>query len=495
MGKKKSVAVLTLLTIVIVALCVFTMAPYFGTFLWKGAMSKWNPVVKTYDFDGTLGGGYYTYYYPEGVISETEYKIECEARAEDAEDLEEYKSSYKQYGGLYLSTDTDDGVLDEEGNVTETFKESFSAAAAEIAARYEKRGYSSYRVSVSDDYAIKVELPVSDGAASASIAYFAETGAFTLSDGTNTLKSFDEDDPATDYFKSFSVKTSNGTTYIEAKLTSAGRTLIKEQTTDLASSGGTLAFNVGETTVISLSVSEAIDQKTLYISGSGITGDSANTMAILLNSALNVGDLELSFTVDETRSYGGAADNNATPALTTAVKLLYVALGILLVASLILPIVRYRGYGGAMLYSTLSYLVVTALCFAFITSGVFEFTLGSVAVFAFGLLLTLFMNARVYSAIKADFSTGKTVESAVKAGYKKTLAETIDVYAVLILAALALLIGVGGVYTLALQALICLVTGAFCNLLWTRFINFALLSACKDKYKYFRFVREDDDDE
>ena len=70
-----------------------------------------------------------------------------------------------------------------------------------------------------------------------------------------------------------------------------------------------------------------------------------------------------------------------------------------------------------------------------------------------------------------------------------------DVYAVLVLGALALLIGGAGVYTLALQALICVITGAFCNLLWGRFINFTFLSASNDKYKYFRFVREDDDDE
>ena len=66
---------------------------------------------------------------------------------------------------------------------------------------------------------------------------------------------------------------------------------------------------------------------------------------------------------------------------------------------------------------------------------------------------------------------------------------------VLIGAALALLIGAAGLHTMALQALICFVTGAFCNLLWTRFISHMMLSASKNKYKYFRLVREDDDDE
>ena len=48
MGKKKSVVLLTLLTIVIVALCAMIVVPSFELpFLWNGAVSNWNPVVKT----------------------------------------------------------------------------------------------------------------------------------------------------------------------------------------------------------------------------------------------------------------------------------------------------------------------------------------------------------------------------------------------------------------------------------------------------------------
>ena len=101
----------------------------------------------------------------------------------------------------------------------------------------------------------------------------------------------------------------------------------------------------------------------------------------------------------------------------------------------------------------------------------------------------------IYNAIKKEFSLGKTVDSSVKGGYKKTLWLTIDVYAVLLLAALALLIGAAGLQIFAIQAIICVIAAAFCSLLWARGINFVFLSASKNKYKYFRFVREDDDDE
>jgi len=119
------------------------------------------------------------------------------------------------------------------------------------------------------------------------------------------------------------------------------------------------------------------------------------------------------------------------------------------------------------------------------------------------LLLVCALNESFYQAIKKEFYLGKTVESSVKTGYKKCLFPAVDLYAVLLLGSIVTaIIGAAGLQTMALQALICFVAGAFCNLLWTFAVNFVFLSASQskdgkseNKYKYFRFVREDDDDE
>jgi hypothetical protein len=115
-------------------------------------------------------------------------------------------------------------------------------------------------------------------------------------------------------------------------------------------------------------------------------------------------------------------------------------------------------------------------------------------VFVLGLLLVNFFNAKIYAAIKESVNR-KTVESCAKDGYKKTMAGIIDVYAVLLVGALIFLTAVAGVYTMALQALICFVTAAFCSLLWGRLINYLYMNVAKDKYKYFNFVREEDEDD
>ena len=172
-----------------------------------------------------------------------------------------------------------------------------------------------------------------------------------------------------------------------------------------------------------------------------------------------------------------------------------IALAIVIVAILVGLVVKMGRYGVVGVYSSLSYFIITALCFAFISGGVFVVSLGSVLVFLAGLVLINVLHYHVYNAIKKEFDLGKTVESSVKGGFNKTIWGIVDIYAVLLLGALALFVGAAGFVTLAQQALICIVAGAFCNLLWTRAINFTFLSASKNKYKYFRFVREDDDDE
>jgi hypothetical protein len=218
--------------------------------------------------------------------------------------------------------------------------------------------------------------------------------------------------------------------------------------------------------------------------------DIFRTWGIVLNSALNDGASEITFQAISSESIRSFEPVYGENALT----LFYIALGILLVLAIVLPIVFFRGYGVSCMYSTLSYLVVTAICFAFISKTAFEVSVGSALIFVLGLLLVNIFNVKVYKETKAGIER-RTPESAVKNAYKSMLWETVDTYAVVLIGALIFLTTIGGVYTMTLQALICLVTGAFCNLLWGRLINYLYMSASKDKYKYFNFKREEVNDE
>ena len=499
MGKKKSVVLMVLLTIVIVALCAVAMFPAF-TLPGTNGVKDWNPVVMQYDLAADLDGGYYAYYYPEGVIT----KAEFESNGEDAD-------KYLQHKGLYLSKDEDAGLVDAQGNVDEEFTAAFNAAAKEIGKRFEKKGYSDYRVSVVDDYAIRIELPSSaydkDNSnvdkMSAVLSYFANTGKLTLTSGGKALDELEaEDAKVSDLIKSVTVGTRYKMAYLKVNFTSAGKTMLKEMKNSLSDAPADNSANTSSLTSLDIKIG---DEESAFISiykNNIMAGDAEaqvyfvdeenkdllDTYAILLNSALESEGFDVTFNVGSVRTYEPVYGENV-------LTLLYIALAVALVAMLVAPIVMMGRFGVVSGYMTLSYVIVTTMCFAFMVGGIFEVSLGTVFVFLAGLALMNVLHWNTYRAVKAEFILGKTVESSVKAGYKKTLWNTVDIYAVLLLGALALLIGAAGLHTLAVQAIVCVVTGAFCNLLWGRFINFTFLSASKNKYKYFRFVREDNDDE
>lgn len=507
MGKKKSVVLMVLLTIVIAALCAVTLFPPFSI---PGTVDKWNPVTLQFDLGADLGGGYYAYYYPDGVISDTEYQDnlpEVEAgNAESQQDYDEYVESYVQYKGLWLETDPDLGIV-ENGKPSDSFKESFAKASAVIAARFDKKQYSDYRISIVDDYAIRVELPAAeydpnntlvDGV---SVAYssFANLGEMTIEKGGETIDEIKDGAAVSDLIESVSVATRYKTAYLKIKFTSAGEDMLDEVKESLSpaptsssadtSSLTSLDIKMGEQTVVSIYSDNVMENNEVRVMpAETVYSDYLETLEILLESGLEGETSDMTFTTSALRTFEPVYGNNV-------LTLLYIALGVVILALLVFPVVKMGRFGTVGAYTNLSYLIVVLMCFAFINRGVFEITLGSVLVFLAGLGLVNVLQMHIYGAIKKEFDLGKTVESSVKGGYKKTLWGIVDIYAVALLGALAMLIGVAGLNTLAVQMIICVVTGAFCNLLWARAINFVLLSASKNKYKYFRFVREDDDDE
>lgn len=495
MGKKKSVVLLTLITIVILVFCAISAIPTFPLSVFKkGSVKEWYPATAQYDLDADLSGGYVTHYYPEGVISELDYDAELEEKlATSQEEADEYAELYTPYKGLYLSTDPDLDIVKwnsetEEYDVTDGFKLAVKDTIKMVAARFEARGYSSFRVSVVDDFVIKAELPKSEVNAVTVFSFFSYTGEFEISNGTDTLFPLKDDGSASEYFKSFKAKERNDAPYIEIKTTDKGAKKLDELTSSDASA---LNFNIGENTVVNPAPAYIVEQSdNVWIIGMNDL-EVAKTICVALSTAIEFGDTGLTFKKVDNSAYGEYdavyGDNART--------LLFIACAIAVVLLVALPIVKYAGFGVAMAYSTLTYFGITTFCFAFITEKLLEVTAGTAIVFLLGLIATLLLSARTHAAIKKEFSLGKTIESSVKTGFKKTLMGAIDVCVVFALGSIALLIGAAGLHMLAIQAIVCAAVAAFCSLLWTRVINYLLMSAAKNKYEYFRFVREDDDDE
>ena len=517
MGKKKSVVLLTLITIVIVVLAAITAFPAF-TLPGTNGVKKWNPAVLQYDLGSDFGGGYYAYYYPQGVITETEYNENVAALTGD--ELTDYQDSYKRYGetSLYLSTDPDDGIYTVENKETVSvgFSAAFDKAVKLVTARFEERAAltgSDYRVSVVDDYAIRVQISTGETTkdmssseyASQAFSLFSLTDKLYFMQGEEVVEQLvDEGASVSKLIKSVKVVTKYEVAQLKITFTEAGKAMLADyKSAAKENTSLTLDLTVGtganKTTLLQIN-SDVINTKDEVQYGVRYEEEKlyAETLCILINSAMEDGGIYMND--NETTPFAFSALTGNSVRVYNAIYgdvLVWVLVGVLavIVLAAAYAIVKLGGFGVMNLYTTVTYFIVAALCFAFISGGVFVLSYGSILVFLAGLALTNVLNVYVYNAIKKEVALGKTVASSVKNGYNKTLLGIVDIYAVLLLGALALLIGAAGVTTVALQAIICVVAGAFCNLVWGRVINVLLLSASKDKYKYLGLVREDDDDE
>ncbi len=509
MGKKKSVVLMTIITIVIVVLCAVVAFPSV-TLPGTNGIKKWNPAAMQYDLGAEFSGGHYAYYYPEGVITETEYVENVNALT--GTEQSDYVAAYKQFGGLYLSTDPETGILENDA-VSENFQAAFNKSVEIITARYAERAKksgSSYRVSVVDNYAIRVELSAtesSDGYSSASYAsqaftQFAQLGDVTFETGTDDATELvsqmkDDELTAADLIRSVTVMTKYKVAYLHITFTADGKEMLKAFKDGEDTS---LKLMVGENAILNIT-EEVINTKNEVEYGLANEADKlyADTVCALINSAIETGSVYINAEKEELpmsfRAPTSSEIATYAPASEKVFVWVCVAVFALLVAACVLSVIKYGGFGVMNVYSNLSYFVITALCFAFITGGVFAVNLATILVFFAGLALINLVNAYIYGGIKKEVAQGKTVQSSVKNGYNKTLSTVADIYVTLALGAVALLLGVASLNTFACQALICLVAGAFCSLLWGRVINYTLLSASKDKYKYFKFVREEDEDD
>lgn len=517
MGKKKSVVLIVLISIVMFVLTVITAFPKF-TIPGTNGVKEWNPAVLQYDLGSDFGGGYYAYYYPQGVITEAEYDENVAALT--GEELTKYQESYKKYGNtsLYLSTSANDGIFT-EGNkdeVSVAFKTAFNKAASLVKARFAERAAltgTDCRVSVVDDYAIRVQISAGETSKAMSSSEYASQ-AFSLFSLTDKLyfmqgeevvsQLVDEGTSISDLIKSVTVRTKYETAMLQITFTDKGKEMLESyKASAKEDSSKTLDLTVGSgtnKTALLQITSEVINTKNEVQYGVRYEEEKlyADTLCVFINSAMKDGGICMND--NETTPFAFTALSGSSIRVYGAVEgevfvWVLVAVLALIVLAAVYAIVKMGGFGVVNLYTTISYFLIVALCFAFISGSAFIISYGSILAFIIGLALTNVLNAYIYNAIKKEAALGKTVASSVRNGYNKTALGIVDIYAVLLLGALALLIGAAGLTTIALQAVICVVAGAFCNLAWGRVLNVLFLSASKDKYKYFRLVREDDDDE
>lgn len=496
MSKVKSAICLSCMTLLVAVLCFVCFVSFsYGV----NGKDAYNSVLSVAQKDAGLGapygdeesgryagGGYSVTYYPEGVTSAKDYADNLSGYETEA-DRQKFEEGYAKVGALYF--DTDVVKVSADGKPEETFCDAFSKAVSIITSRYEKLHGEDVRVSVVDGYAIRVFVPQQKSGAYDLFSYM---GEFTVSYGSSATAASTvfpkKNKPIGDFVKGVGVRSSaDGSYFVVIDLTEEGRKEIASVTAGAADSSSTMFFKVGDEVALQLTVSEAIDQGSLYISNSQFTQIAAEATSILLGSALEEGSVPISFTVDDLTEFHAMYGENA-------MMFLYIALGVFILAMAVFFFVRYHLLAFAHLYTYI--LVLCGLLACIWAVPVLTLSIETVSAFLLVSILLSVSDAFVFETVKKDFALGKTIAASVKGGYKKCLWPLFDAHIALALFAaityfIALPAMAGFALTLCLGTLF---SGVGCLVL-TRF-HWAIMSAYGNNQKVFaNFGKEVDSDE
>lgn len=494
MGKIKSAICITLFTLFIAALCfVCTVSFSYG----ENGMYAFNSILRmtakdaelggSYGAEGYLGGGYSVVYYPEGVISAKEYESNLGGIA-DEDDKAEYAEKYVADATKTLYFDKEK-VCDGGNAPSESFKASFEKTSSLLKDRYSLLRKDGVQLKVADGYTVRVFL-AKDVMDSELYAFTANsfTGKVTVRYGeadkpesAKTILPARADKPITDYLKKVSSRTAaDGTAYVVLDFTSEGRKIIASET----ATANTMYFMVGENAVIPFKVTEAIDQSSLYLSGS-YTAESAKVCATVMNSVLHDAQAEdlLTLTLADGYQHEALYGNNA-------LTYLYIAFGVCFVGMAVFFLIRYRALAFAHIYTYLIFLIAMILCVWSI-----PFLYISVETFLAVALVSLLLgasNAYCFENAKKEYALGKTMTSSVKSGYKRSMLPLIDLH--IVLAALSFIVYGIGLTNLSLFAFVLglgTVFSCLCTIGLNRFMWAIMMAFTKNKGKFCNFKREE----
>lgn len=525
MGKAKSIVITVLLALAMAVAAVFAVV----SFDVAGSARRYNSILSNISLGADFTGYAYTTIYPEGVITPSEYQAlvaAYESSDKDGDDADP-ATLYEELNGLYVNK--------EEHPDTEALMESVKSDAEKLNARFGEKGYSSYSVAVEDGLAVRISVPAyfssaeykaldENGrssrisAAQSALGVLTASGVVTLRTSDSSIETTDADGntgtftPYTDewtdtatvsdssgntlktyaltkedvapYFKRVTGGSIGSTPVLTFRFTSEGREAIKEITTLVASSSSqTLYFFIGDTQVVGYSnCSSAIDSDSISLQTSD--ADTANNIAIALDSAVNGGALSL--------QYGDVTVSAEEYNGSIAAELALVACLIIFIGLAVLLTVKYKKLGA--LTAAMAFLFALVEIYALELLGI---TVTFAVIFTCFVLMALFVAscAAVYAEVKRLTETGRTIQASIKEAYKNVLMTITDLH--LVLAVVAILLAAVGVGEVAACGLISVVgvVASYVLYWFTRLMWYVTSSPEKDKFGFAglkRVVYEDD---
>lgn len=395
-------------------------------------------------------------------------------------------------GAIELDSDLEEGVayeltLKEDISVEDTDIEPDEVVLT-LERRLEALGYrgaqvTAYRADETENWSFRVEMR-SSGTAADDIAVAARYGELEFTDGNGTYLFGSEMVAGARYIS----QTVQAITryFVELRFTNEGITALREaiaagSTDSESDSGFTLTIMLGDTQLFSASLTEeALSQNSLLISGEdgeSLTETTAQQLALQLNS----GGLAYEYEVSDPMTVSPALGENAAALVFWAC----------LAAFIVIVILAVSVYGGAGLISSVSafLFVMLEIVMLIVVPGITLNMAGVVGILA-ALVLTADSMAIIMHRMREEFKNGKTVKAAVKAAYRRSMLTITEIDAVLAVFSLVMFFLCGGYANcFAITFGIGVVISALVTMFFSQLLTYMALPLFKDKSEKFLKLR------
>lgn len=357
--------------------------------------------------------------------------------------------------------------------------EMFESAVDILRARLDNKGYTEAVINIQGVGAgreIRVEIPEVENADEI-LSIIGSSGELTFEDsaGVKYLSGDDIADCAPGYDK-------DGNPIVMLDFTAQGTKKFAEATKALT--GQALYIKLGGETISSPQVNEQITNSSAQISGLE-SYETAESIAAVIKA----GRLPLAFDVGSSNKISATLGENALPASVLAGA-------IALVIVFAIMIFFYRGMGIASSLALTIYSVLLIVLLALVPWV--ELTLPGIAGIILSIGMAVDANVIIFERVKEEYASGKTVNSAIKTGFKRAFITIFDSNITTVLAAIVLwILCPGSIKGFAITLLIGIVLSMFTAIVITRSILKLIMNLSEGKPSFLGLKREvllDDED-
>ena len=272
----------------------------------------------------------------------------------------------------------------------------------------------------------------------------------------------------------------NGTFGININFTDAGRQKLADLTANAGSNEETIYFYIGDYTdpFTQFTVSEKLDQSSIFISGSMSSIEEAKVMADQINSTKY--DYSFSNSSFTTISKSDANANLIKSVILAVVVFLAVAIYLY---------VRYKKLGlcGVLaIFIAILVQILLLLSLPNVTLSSTGFIVSVLSIMFGGVICEI-----LFSRMGKEYAVGKKIHASVKFGFTKTFVLILDIMAMLGVIMLSLLIlGSSAVHQVAIAGIVGLLVQGLSCLLLTYLFAKMYVDICPSKAKNYGFKRE-----